>query len=264
VTIKKSVYKVSANSFNHYAQQGEDGALEYVLSRLPSRDKWLVEFGAWDGKFLSNGFHLIKNLGYNGVLIEMDHDRFLDLEKNMREFRVDCIEKMVGVASENNLDSILLNTRLPHNFDLLSIDVDGNDIHIWRTIEAFKPKVVIIEINARKFPGEIDIHDPESQFELFVSGSSISSITELAQTKGYSLIANIGCNAIYVEEKYYSIFYDEKITEFDLFTYEAFHPRELNMRQFIQFSLFKLARPNRTKRIFKLVLRKTRLKKKMF
>jgi len=40
--------------------------------------------------------------------------------------------------------------------DLLSIDIDGNDFHVWQTIRAVKPRVVVIEFNA-KFPPPLAI-----------------------------------------------------------------------------------------------------------
>ena len=38
---------------------------------------------AWDGRHLSNCYHLIKDFGYQGVLIEVEKERFSELEKNM-------------------------------------------------------------------------------------------------------------------------------------------------------------------------------------
>jgi hypothetical protein len=46
---------------------------------LPERDKWCMEFGAWDGQFLSNTCNLIENGDYSAVMIEYSRVRFLDL-----------------------------------------------------------------------------------------------------------------------------------------------------------------------------------------
>lgn len=39
---------------NVHSQSGEDGVIGAILDLLPERDRWCVEFGAWDGKLLSN------------------------------------------------------------------------------------------------------------------------------------------------------------------------------------------------------------------
>ena len=64
---------------NTYSQTGEDGVLGKILETLPERDLWCVEFGAWDGRHLSNTCNLIENRGYSAVLIEADAKRFRDL-----------------------------------------------------------------------------------------------------------------------------------------------------------------------------------------
>ena len=51
--------------YNTYSQNGEDGILEEVFKRLGLDEFnkfWVVEFGAWDGKHLSNTFNLIKRV----------------------------------------------------------------------------------------------------------------------------------------------------------------------------------------------------------
>ena len=47
---------------NYNSQFGEDGIIEYLRDKLNlSDDGTCCEFGAWDGKTLSNTFHLVKN-----------------------------------------------------------------------------------------------------------------------------------------------------------------------------------------------------------
>jgi hypothetical protein len=67
--------------YNIYSQNGEDGIIEEVFKRLGLDEFnkfWVVEFGAWDGKHLSNTFNLIKK-GAASCLIEGDSTKFLDL-----------------------------------------------------------------------------------------------------------------------------------------------------------------------------------------
>jgi hypothetical protein len=217
-----------------YSQSGEDGLLEFVLSQISQTDGWCVEFGAWDGMHLSNTFHLIKTKNYKAVLIEMDPDKYATLAKNMAPYHVTCINKMVGISGDGKLDAILSETEVPPAFDLLSIDIDGNDYHVWKSLTNYVPKVVIIEINYTDKPGVERINPPESPFLWGVSGSSIQSMTDLAHSKGYSLIANIGCNAVYVRKEYLSVFHKAEPTPDQCFTYEGVPLSKLSAAELYQ------------------------------
>jgi hypothetical protein len=82
------------------------------------------------------------------VLLEADPIRFAELQRRYRENdRVYCINELVTFEGERCLDSLLMNTPLPEDFDLLSIDVDGNDYWLWEGLRSYAPKVVIIEFN---------------------------------------------------------------------------------------------------------------------
>ena len=46
---------------NIYSQGGEDGVIDKILEIIHQGDNWCVEFGAADGKYLSNTKNLIQN-----------------------------------------------------------------------------------------------------------------------------------------------------------------------------------------------------------
>ena len=221
----------------HYSQSGEDGILEFILSKIQNRDSWCVEFGALDGKHLSNTYHFITNVSYKGVMIEGDPTRYSQLEKNMANEGLDviCINQFVGIDGENKLDAILAKTPTPINFDLLSIDIDGDDYYVWEQFSNFRPKVVIIEINFRDKPGVRKINISDSPYIWGETGTSIDSMTELAEKKGYSLIAQVGSNAVYVDTAYYSLFFRKPIEPMELFSYEAHNLRELEKREILSY-----------------------------
>ena len=74
--LKKTSRWLSDFAGNVYSQEGEDGVIEKALGLLPSRTRWCVEFGAWDGKYLSNTFRLVEQEGYKVVLIEGDTKKY--------------------------------------------------------------------------------------------------------------------------------------------------------------------------------------------
>lgn len=189
---------------NVHSQTGEDGIIEKILEIIPQNDKWCVEFGAWDGVYLSNVRHLIESKGYSAVLIEANKKRFCDLQNNYSH-RVDviAINKFVGFAEEDNLDQILSTTSIPRDFDFLSIDIDGNDFHVWKAIKKYRPKAIVIEFNPT-VPTNVRFVQPADPS--INQGASLMSLVELAKEKGYELVSVLQFNACFVDNKYYPVF----------------------------------------------------------
>ncbi|UCH23877.1 MAG: hypothetical protein JSU83_12035, partial [Deltaproteobacteria bacterium] len=133
---------------NVTSQNGEDGIIAKIFEIIPDKNKWCVEFGAWDGKLYSNTYNLINQQSYSAVLIEANPSKFQALIKTYQENKkVIPINAFVGFESKNNLDTHLEPTTIPLDFDLLSIDIDGNDFHVWKASQHYMPKVVVIEYN---------------------------------------------------------------------------------------------------------------------
>ncbi|MBN2180322.1 MAG: FkbM family methyltransferase [Sedimentisphaerales bacterium] len=189
---------------NVTSQYGEDGIIEKVLETLGDNDKWCVEFGSWDGKACSNTFSLITDKGYSAVLIEGNRKRYKDLLQTFAgNNKAVMINEFVGYDSENGLDSILKKTAIPADFDLLSIDIDGNDYHVWKAIKEYKPKVVVIEFNPTIHKTVEFVQPPDPRLQ---QGSSLLSLTKLAKSKGYELVCVTKTNAIYVRSEFFKLF----------------------------------------------------------
>ena len=176
----------------------EDGVLEKIFSLLSpalNKNKWCVEFGAWDGKYTSNTFHLIES-GWDGVYIEGDQARYKDLlatsSENTKIIPI-CAFVGHGRDDENNLDNILARTEIPNDFELLSIDIDSFDLDVWNTFSG-SPKVVIIEINSSVMPGVLQWHDGKK----FIGNSFIATLN-CGTEKGYKLVCHTG-NMIFVRD----------------------------------------------------------------
>jgi hypothetical protein len=186
------------------SQCGEDGVLEAVFQLLPGEERWCCEFGAWDGKHLSNTYNLLTNHGWHGVLIEADARKCVELRQAYaNNSRVIVLNGMVGFEGDNTLDHMLLNTPIPVEFDLISIDIDGNDYHVWAALQSYTPKVVVIEFNPT-IPNNIEFIQ-EARFNVN-HGSSVRSIVDLGKKKGYELIAVTSFNAIFVRREYFISF----------------------------------------------------------
>jgi hypothetical protein len=182
-----------------FSQFGEDGIIAECLSRISAAvplDKWCVEFGAWDGVYLSNTCRLIREEGYSAVMVEGNLERFRELEKNHPDSRVHKIQRWISLSGEGRLEKVLSTTPLPRDFDLLSIDIDSCDWHVWNSIESYRPKIVVIEFNPT-IPNCVSYVQPPD-FSVR-QGNSARAIDDLAHEKGYVLVAATTVNLIYVE-----------------------------------------------------------------
>jgi len=187
-----------------YSQSGEDGIIAKILETLPHRDNWCVEFGALDGASLSNVRNLIENACYSAVLIEASKSRFKQLEANYsRSAKVTAFNRIVGFGPNDNLDCILAETAIPTDFDFLSIDIDGNDYHVWKSSTRYAPKAVCIEFN-HTVPNEVSFVQPADP--KISQGSSLLALVELGKEKGYELVCVEGVNAFFVKSQYFPLF----------------------------------------------------------
>lgn len=191
------VEQVDYNSFARdvHSQCGEDGIIEAILDRLPEKDRWAVEFGAWDGVTLSNTAAL-EEAGYTRILIEADRRSYETLRRKFAPHPVTRpIHAVVGWEPPNTLDDLLAATPIPVDFDVLSIDIDGNDYHVWAAVTSCRPKIVVIEFNPTIRNGIDYVQDPDVGIR---RGCSISSLVRLGRTKDYELAAATEYNAIFV------------------------------------------------------------------
>src|SRR4051794_2114054 len=82
---------------NVHSHNGEDGVLGHLLSKVPSPNKWGVEFGAWDGKLASNTCHLLEAGGWNVIYVECDEKKFVDLKRSHgANPRAHLVRKFIG------------------------------------------------------------------------------------------------------------------------------------------------------------------------
>lgn len=192
-------------SRNVESQYGEDGIIEHIFSMLPpAGNRYCVEFGAWDGKFLSNCYNLVKNLGWFGLFIEANEKKFEQLLLNHgNSVRVKCLNKYVEFDGPSRLENLMEQAEVPPDLDLLSIDIDGADYFVWESVTKYKPRVVVIEFNPSIPNDVVFVQAKDMQIN---QGSSLLALVFLGREKGYELVCCTNCNAIFVLKKFYPLF----------------------------------------------------------
>ncbi len=145
----------ASQAANRYSQYGEDGILSAIFGKIGIENQYCVDVGAADGLLFSNVRQFIEQ-GWSGLLIESDPERFLKLSQDsggqFGQGQVRCFNYMVEPHGLNSLDSLLEKAGAPKEFDLLSIDVDGQDYYIWNSLLRFSPRVVVVEYDPETDP----------------------------------------------------------------------------------------------------------------
>ena len=191
---------------NVFSQAGEDGIINKIFEIIGVESKLAVEFGAWDGFHFSNTAALWgQDYTWKGVLIEGDLERFKELKRNTSLFNVLALQEWVGVGPHDCLEAILSRAGITQTIDILSIDIDGNDYHIFVSLDTIRPRLIVCEYNPT-IPVWYDIYGPYSKDNNI--GQSVGALNRIAATKGYRLVALTQVNAFYVREKDFEKFAD--------------------------------------------------------
>jgi hypothetical protein len=157
------------------------------MKELHISSGFFIEFGGWDGIYLSNCRNLYEN-GWSGCFIEADKNKYNELVNNYSGSNIICLNEMVYPTEKegNTVDSLHKKYMNSVEVDLLSIDIDGRDYEIFENLTV-KPKLIIIEggflynpLLKTKIPYEEA--QKNAQQPLYV-------MTELAKEKGYTPIA---------------------------------------------------------------------------
>lgn len=172
-----------------YSQNGEEGLLIEALNRIGLKTGKAFECGGHNGKYLSNTAYLIDQ-GWSGKFVEFDFDLHVQACENWKHAkdRVKCACSAIGPDN--------INAFVQEDADVVSIDIDGNDLACFNAMTA-RPAIVIIEINSG-FPPDVE-HDSAEQ------GCSYLTAAKAAIEKGYFILAHTG-NLVLVDKKHRKLF----------------------------------------------------------
>lgn len=212
--------KIEQSEKSIYSQHGEDGVIEYLLQKIPISHRYIVEFGAYDGVGMSNSRHLIKNKGWNSFLIEADNRLYKKLSKLYKGSQT--VKTKKSFVTEENINDLFSEANIPYDFEVLSIDIDSIDYYVWRGLNQFRPKIVIVEYNSCIPSNQEYIASKEQAVELggtSKEGASILSWHKLGIKKGYQLVYGElhGANLFFVDNKYMQSLGDSNINIRDIY-----------------------------------------------
>lgn len=182
MTVRKSKHPLPP----WHAQGYEDRLCVRIFRQIGVRSQTAVEFGAHDGIYKSNTAYFREALGWRCILFDAQPRSEL-----VRQAQI----------TAENINRIFDDAEVPEDLDLLSIDIDGNDLWVWKAL-TYRPRVVVIEYNPRWRPmlSRTIPYDPTrgawDQTDYY--GASAGALVRLGTEKGYDLAASTQYNLIFV------------------------------------------------------------------
>lgn len=190
-----------------FSETDEDGVLLFLLGAVGMETRTFVDVGGGDGLFASNVANLAFNFGYHGLIIDADAARIARGERLYRrhpDTRVHPPRFVRAFVTRETIDGLITEAGLAGEIDVLSIDIDGNDVWIWEAITAVRPRIVIVETHVEYGEANVAVpYDPEFAWEdaRFV-GASPTAVVRLGERRGYRLVGSnrFGYNAFFLRE----------------------------------------------------------------
>lgn len=204
-----SISDLSDVEVSAFSQWGEDGIIDWLISRIPHIPHTFIEFGV-ESYREANTRLLLKLRNWRGLVIDgcADHiQRIQSQDIYWRHFlTAEC-----AYIDRNNINAIIQSAGFDGEVGLLSIDIDGNDYWVWEAIDVVNPAIVVVEYNA--VFGDVQSiaipYNPEFQrlnahYSGLYFGASIVALIELGKNKGYTFVGTTsnGVNAFFVKNEF--------------------------------------------------------------
>jgi len=149
----------------------------------------------------------------------LDNARFAPSGGNRQGWRVIAVEDPATRAAppvmraewftRDNVNRVLASAGVPNEIDVLSLDIDGNDLHLWNAMTV-RPRILICEFN-NAVPSELALtipYQPDFSFAALPSdqalfrSASLAAYAAVSRRKGYRFVGMnaLGFNAIFLPD----------------------------------------------------------------
>jgi len=201
------VLPINRREYRVFSQHREDGIIDHLLESIGVSSGTFVELGFSAEQ--CNCLNLAINRKFTGVFVDCSPKKCAVAMKAYRWLRLKNLQVLCSFLTVENLNSVIAGAEMPHDVDVLSIDVDGNDFWFWSGLEAVSAKIVVIEYNASfgsqlcvTVPYDPDFRRYEKHDSGFYHGASLRALEYLGRGKGYRLVAcdATGVNAFFLRD----------------------------------------------------------------
>jgi hypothetical protein len=181
-------------NWNVFTREGEDGILLQLFLTIGTTNKQFIDIGSNDG-INSNCANLALHHNWNGLLIDANAkalQRGAYIYQSFLKEAGDRFRFIQAMVTPESINQLLQESGAVPEPDLLCMDLDGNDYHIWNAIQFIRPRVVLTEVQIEKGM-ELYIPPYQQEFEPYEDeipkGASVVSMNQLAADRGYTLVA---------------------------------------------------------------------------
>lgn len=205
----KNIKSLQEAEFKVFSQWGDDGIIQYLVNYLDIDNKTFIEFGVED-YLESNTRFLLINDNWSGLIMDGSESHISKIKNDEMYWKYDLTAKSAFITAEN-INQIISEEDINGKIGLLHIDIDGNDYWIWKALKVVEPIIMIVEYNsifgyerAITIPYKADFTRTSGHFSNLYAGSSILSLCDLAEEKGYAFIGcnSAGNNAYFVKKEF--------------------------------------------------------------
>lgn len=135
----------------------------------------------------------MEKVGWDGAFVEPNSDAYKQLSKLYPEEK--CLQE--AITGDNTIDGLLAQMSFPKKFDLLNIDIDGQDYYVWMDMVKYRARVVIIEWSPYVAPNFVPARNTDGDGGKNQAG--LIPMLRLARQKEYKVVAITPVNLICVQ-----------------------------------------------------------------
>ncbi|HXX74285.1 MAG TPA: hypothetical protein VEI50_04100 [Nitrospiraceae bacterium] len=201
------ISNLSQSEFRVFSQWGEDGIIQRLIHEVPIDRRIFVEFGVQDYQESNTRFLLVRD-NWAGMVIDGDQGN-IDRIRHDEIFWRYNLKAECAFVKRDNINELLKNNGVVGDIGLLSIDIDGNDYWVWEAIEVVRPRIVVVEYNARfgvdravTIPYDAEFSRVRAHYSMVYYGASLAALVSLGVRKGYDFVGanSAGNNAFFVRQ----------------------------------------------------------------
>ena len=197
--------------FSRFSEFEEDGHLLYLLTLAGSGTRTVVEISSQDGRTCM-ATNLLVHHRWRGFLF--DGDPVFVAEGRRFFARHPATRALPPIMqsewfTRDNVNRVLASVGVPQEVDVLSLDIDGNDLHLWNAM-TLRPRILICEFNnmvpserALTIPYQADFdYAAQPADQALFRSASLAAYVAVSRRKGYRLVGlnSLGFNAIFLRD----------------------------------------------------------------
>ena len=204
--VREGKYEGIADAeFRIFSQFGEDGIIQFLISRVPIENDTFIEFGVADYRE-SNTRFLVCNDNWRGLIMDGGTSHIDFVHNNPIGWRHHVDARSAFITREN-VNEVIADAGFKGDIGLLSVDIDGNDYWVLDRLNVVSPRILIVEYNstfgptaAVTIPYDPSFNRTAAHGSNLYWGASLQALALAAERLGHVFVGSnrAGNNAFFV------------------------------------------------------------------